>query len=66
MGTTEKGSTGALTKTIDGLRAKNVTVLTEPQPLKLPNGPAINFSYVAGPAGAKIEIVERPGLKPGQ
>jgi hypothetical protein len=24
-----------------------------------------NFSFVAGPAGAKIEIVERPGLKPG-
>jgi hypothetical protein len=42
-----------------------VTVTTEPRPLSLPNGPAINFSYVAGPAGAKIEIVERPGLKPG-
>lgn len=59
-------STGALAKTIDDLRAKGVTVLTEPQPLPLPNGPTINFSYVAGPAGAKIEIVERPGLKPGQ
>jgi catechol 2,3-dioxygenase-like lactoylglutathione lyase family enzyme len=59
-------STGALAKTIDGLRSKGVTVLTEPSPLTLANGPAINFSYVAGPAGAKIEIVERPGLKPGQ
>jgi len=59
-------STGALTKTIDGLRAKGVTVTTEPRPLSLPNGPAINFAYVAGPAGAKIEIVERPGLKPGE
>jgi catechol 2,3-dioxygenase-like lactoylglutathione lyase family enzyme len=59
-------STGALTKTIDGLRAKGVTVLTEPSPLPLPNGPTINFAYVAGPAGAKIEIVERPGLKPGE
>ena len=58
-------STGALSKTIDGLRDKAVTVLTEPRPLPLPNGPSINFSYVAGPAGAKIEIVERPGLKPG-
>jgi catechol 2,3-dioxygenase-like lactoylglutathione lyase family enzyme len=58
-------STGALAKTIDELRAKTVTVLTEPRPLSLPNGPAINFSYVAGPAGAKIELVERPGLKPG-
>jgi len=59
-------STGALAKTIDDLRAKGVTVLTEPRPLPLANGPTINFSYVAGPAGAKIEIVERPGLKPGQ
>jgi catechol 2,3-dioxygenase-like lactoylglutathione lyase family enzyme len=59
-------STGALAKTIDDLRAKNVTVLTEPAPLSLANGPAINFAYVAGPAGAKIEIVERPGLKPGE
>src|SRR6516225_8945130 len=58
-------SAGALTKTIEGLRAKGVAVTTEPRPLSLPNGPAINFSYVAGPAGAKIEIVERPGLKPG-
>jgi len=59
-------SSGALAKTIDGLRAKGVTVLTEPRPLTLANGPAINFAYVAGPAGAKIEMVERPGLKPGE
>jgi catechol 2,3-dioxygenase-like lactoylglutathione lyase family enzyme len=59
-------STGALTNTIDALRAKGVTVLTEPRPLSLTNGPAINFAYVAGPAGAKIELVERPGLKPGE
>jgi catechol 2,3-dioxygenase-like lactoylglutathione lyase family enzyme len=59
-------STGPLAKTIDGLRSQGVTVLTEPRPLQLPNGPTINFAYVAGPAGAKIEIVERPGLKPGE
>jgi hypothetical protein len=59
-------STGPLTKTIDGLRSEGVTVLTEPRPLPLPGGPTINFAYIAGPAGAKIEIVERPGLKPGQ
>ncbi|MBV9398574.1 MAG: VOC family protein [Bryobacterales bacterium] len=59
-------STGALSKTIDGLRADGVKVLTEPRPLALANGPSINFSYVAGPAGVKIEIVERPGLKPGE
>ena len=59
-------SNGDLKATIDGLRAKGVTITSEPRPLPLPNGPTINFSYVAGPAGAKIEIVERPGLKPGQ
>lgn len=59
-------STGPLGDTINGLKAKGVTVTSEPRPLPLPNGPTINFSYVAGPAGARIEIVERPGLKPGE
>ena len=59
-------SSGPLAKTIDDLRAKGVTVTSEPRPLPLPNGPTINYSYIAGPAGAKIEIVERPGLKPGE
>jgi len=59
-------STGALAKTIDGLRGQGVTILTEPRPLSLANGPSINFAYVAGPSGVKIEIVERPGLKPGE
>ena len=59
-------STGALKSTIDELRAKGVTITTEPRALPLPNGPTINFSYVAGPEGAKIEMVERPGLKPGE
>jgi len=59
-------STASLKDTIDGLKAKGVTVTSEPRPLPLPNGPTINFSYVAGPAGARIEIVERPGLKPGE
>jgi catechol 2,3-dioxygenase-like lactoylglutathione lyase family enzyme len=59
-------STGDLNKTIADLKAKGVEVTSEPRPLKLPGGPPINFSYVAGPAGARIELVERPGLKPGQ
>jgi catechol 2,3-dioxygenase-like lactoylglutathione lyase family enzyme len=59
-------SPGPLAKTIDALRAQGVTVLSEPSPLVLPSGFALNFSYVAGPAGAKIELVERPGLKPGE
>jgi catechol 2,3-dioxygenase-like lactoylglutathione lyase family enzyme len=59
-------STGPLTKTIDDLRAQGVKVLSEPMPLKLPSGFQLNYSYVAGPAGVKIELVERPGLKPGE
>ncbi len=59
-------SVGPLKATIDALRAKKVEVTSEPRPLELPNGPSINYSYVAGPAGARIEVVERPGLKPGQ
>lgn len=59
-------STGALTKTIDGLRSQGVTILAEPRLLSLPNGPSANFAFIAGPAGVKIEIVERPGLKPGE
>ncbi len=59
-------STGPLAKTIDDLHSQGVTILTQPRPLNLPKGPSINFAYVAGPAGAKIEMVERPGLKPGE
>jgi len=59
-------STGPLAKTIDGLRAKGVTVTGEPRPLAMANGPGVNYSYVAGPDGARIEVVERPGLKPGE
>lgn len=54
-----------LNQTISELKGKGVTVTSEPRVLNLPNGPPINFSYVAGPAGARIELVERPGLKPG-
>lgn len=56
----------SLTDTIGGLEAKGVTVTSQPRPLKLPKGPPINFAYVAGPNGARIELVERPGLKPGE
>jgi hypothetical protein len=48
---------------LEGNRAQ---LTSQPRPLDLPNGPSINFFHVAGPDGARIEIVERPGLKPGQ
>jgi catechol 2,3-dioxygenase-like lactoylglutathione lyase family enzyme len=59
-------STGPLADTMNALTAKGVVATSQPRPLNLPNGPSINFAYVAGPAGARIELVERPGLKPGQ
>lgn len=59
-------STGPLNDTMNFLTGKGAVATTQPRPLPLPNGPSINFAYVAGPAGARIELVERPGLKPGQ
>ena len=59
-------STKPLTETMTELTGKGAVATSQPRPLTLPNGPAINFAYVVGPAGARIELVERPGLKPGQ
>jgi catechol 2,3-dioxygenase-like lactoylglutathione lyase family enzyme len=59
-------SIGAIAETKAMLEGKSVQLTSQPRPLELPNGPSINFFYVAGPDGARIEIVERPGLKPGQ
>ncbi|MEO8683036.1 MAG: VOC family protein, partial [Vicinamibacterales bacterium] len=55
-------STKPLAETITELAAKGVVIETQPRALPLQNGPTINFSYVNGPAGARIELVERPGL----
>jgi catechol 2,3-dioxygenase-like lactoylglutathione lyase family enzyme len=59
-------STGPLAKFVDGLRTGGVPVTVEPREAKLPNGPAITVAFVTGPGGLKIELVERPGLKPGE
>jgi catechol 2,3-dioxygenase-like lactoylglutathione lyase family enzyme len=59
-------STAAIDATKAMLESKQVQLTSQPRPLNLPNGPTINFFYVAGPGGTRIEIVERPGLKPGQ
>jgi predicted enzyme related to lactoylglutathione lyase len=55
-----------LTSDIETLRGKGATIQTEVRPLKLPAGPPISFAYVMGPHGERIELVERPGLKPGE
>jgi len=36
-----------------------VKFLTEPRPLRLAGGATVHFAYVEGPAGAKIELVQR-------
>ena len=59
-------STAAISDTKTMLESKQVQLTSQPRPLNLPNGPPINYFYVAGPGGARIEIVERPGLKPGE
>ena len=41
------------------LKAQTVTFTTEPRPLRLAGGATVNFAYLEGPAGAKIELVQR-------
>jgi catechol 2,3-dioxygenase-like lactoylglutathione lyase family enzyme len=41
------------------LKARAVTMETEPRPLPLPNKTTIYFAYVSGPSGARIELVQR-------
>jgi len=59
-------STAPINETKTLLEGKKVELTSQPRPLNLPNGPTINYFYVAGPSGTRIEIVERPGLKPGE
>ena len=40
-------------------KAENVKFTTEPRPLKLAGGATVNFAYIEGPAGAKVELVQR-------
>ena len=58
-------STATIAETKAMLEGKKVELTSQPRPLTLPNGPPINYFYVAGPSGTRIELVERPGLKPG-
>jgi catechol 2,3-dioxygenase-like lactoylglutathione lyase family enzyme len=41
------------------LKALSVKFTTEPRPLKLASGAVVNFAYLEGPAGAKVELVQR-------
>ena len=68
-------STGPAAETMTMLTSKNVALESagrngqppEPSSLHLAgNNTDIKFFYVRGPSGTRIEIVERPGLKPGE
>jgi len=41
------------------LKVQSVKFTTEPRPLKLASGVTVNFAYLEGPAGAKVELVQR-------
>ena len=51
--------TGNLAAKTAELKAQSVTFTTEPRPLKLASGAIVNFAYLEGPAGAKVELVQR-------
>ena len=48
---------------VAALKAKNVTVTTEPRPLVLPSGTAMRLAFIEGPGGIRIELVQRDNLK---
>ena len=42
-----------------GFKAQSVKFTTEPRPLKLAGGATVHYAYIEGPAGAKVELVQR-------
>ena len=41
------------------LKAQTVKFTAEPRPLTLASGTVINFSFLEGPSGVRIELVQR-------
>jgi predicted enzyme related to lactoylglutathione lyase len=52
-------TSGDLNAKVDEYKKAGVKFTTEPTPLKLASGAMVNFSYLEGPNGAKVELVER-------
>jgi catechol 2,3-dioxygenase-like lactoylglutathione lyase family enzyme len=44
---------------VAGLKAKQVTVTTEPRPLTLASGVSMRLAFIEGPEGVRIELVQR-------
>lgn len=51
--------TSNLAETALQLKAQDVKFTSEPRPLRLASGTTVNFAYLEGPSGAKIELVQR-------
>jgi len=47
---------------IASMKARNVTVTTEPRPLVLPSGTAMRLAFIEAPGGIRIELVQRDNL----
>jgi catechol 2,3-dioxygenase-like lactoylglutathione lyase family enzyme len=52
-------TSGELAAKVTEYKAAGVKFTTEPRPLKLASGVTVNFAYLEGPAGAKVELVQR-------
>ena len=52
-------TTSDLTAKVNEYKAAGVKFTTEPRPLKLASGVTVNFAYLEGPNGAKVELVQR-------
>jgi hypothetical protein len=44
---------------VNEYKSAGVKFTTEPTPLKLASGAMVNYAYLEGPNGAKVELVER-------
>ena len=51
--------TSNLDQVASDFKAHGVTFTTEPRPLRLAGGTTVQFAYIEGPAGAKVELVQR-------
>lgn len=59
-------STGPLAAAMKHFESKGAVVRAGPRTQKMPDGSAVNFAYLAGLGGVRIEIIERPGVKAGE
>src|SRR5262245_34972954 len=52
-------TSGDLTAKVSEYKGAGVKFTTEPRPLRLASGVTVNYAYLEGPSGAKVELVQR-------